>query len=305
VRRAILAGLAGVTAALVFAGAPAHVGVAAAAASLSSASSSDVHEAAVVVDLGNGDVRSACVRFRQESITGLDLLRAAHMDPVVQTYSGQGGAVCKLCGVGCSAGSGCLTCQAPRYWQYWRSDGSSGTYTYSQTGAGNASVTDGDVNGWSWSADEHAPPFLTVAEACDGPNVYDYQPASTTTTTSTSTSSSTSRPTPATAPTASTTPGASARRPTATTSPVLLPTTTAATDPLASTSTSPSPSRPTGGTGGDERAAGLGANRTAGDQPSGSSPWPGLGAFAAVLTAIVAWTAHLRRRRRRTAGNMR
>jgi len=247
----------------------------------------EVNRAVVVVDLGNGEVRSACVRFRQQSITGIDLLRAARMDPVVQTYAGQGGAVCKLCGVGCNAGSGCLTCQSPRYWQYWRSDGGTGSYTYSQAGAGNTAVTDGDVDGWSWADGEDPPPFLTVAEACSGPNVYDYLPSSSappTTTTTSVASSSVSSPT--TTFLASST----------TTSPVVLASPGTTTAALPTTTAMPPPQT-------SAAPAGELASRTTSsddtNEPAGRSSVPGLVAFAAVLAAVLGWTARLRRTRRR------
>lgn len=252
----------------------------------------EVNRAVVVVDLGNGEVRSACVRFRQQSITGLDLLRAARMDPVVQTYAGQGGAVCKLCGVGCNAGSSCLTCQSPRYWQYWRSDGGTGTYTYSQAGAGNTAVTDGDVDGWSWSGGEDPPPFLTVAEACSGPNVYDYQPSSSapasTTTTSNVTSTSTVAAPVTSAARSTTTSSLAMGAVSATTVARPLPSTTAL--PPSTTATTDAP---------DTLAAGAARD---GDVPEPEAPrssLPGLVAFAAVLAAVVGWTARLRRAGRR------
>lgn len=127
------------------------------------------NQAVVVVDTGN-EVKSACVRFREASITGIDLLRAGRMDPEVRSFSGNGAAVCKLCGVGCSAGNQCLTCQSPLYWQYHRAPSGSSSYTYAEAGAGSTQVRDGDVDGWAWADDNDPPPFLTVASVCSDPS---------------------------------------------------------------------------------------------------------------------------------------
>lgn len=134
------------------------------------------NRAVVVVDTGDG-VKSACVRFRAASITGVELLRTGRMDPEVRSFSGNGAAVCKLCGVGCNAGNQCLTCQSPKYWQYHQAPAGSSGYTYAQNGAGTSDVRDGDVEGWSWSAEKDPPPFLTVASVCSDPaRTFDYTP---------------------------------------------------------------------------------------------------------------------------------
>ena len=300
-RRAAVAVLLAAGAAFASAGQHAPPAVAA-AAEQAEAAQAEVHRAVVVVDLGNGEVRSACVRFRQQSITGIDLLRAARMDPVVQTYAGPGGAVCKLCGVGCSAGSDCLTCQAPKYWQYWRSDGGTGTYTYSQRGAGDTAVTDGDVEGWSWSDSEDPPPFLTVAEACSGPNVYDHQPPSAATSTTTTAASTATTATTAPAPTGTARPAASTTilagpedRTAPTTSPVLL---------GAGATTSTTAPAPSGEADGEAAAAAPARSSSRGGEaaPQGgggaSSQVMGLLAFAAVLAGLLGWRANMRWSRR-------
>lgn len=155
------------------------------------------NRAVVVVDTGEGEPRRACVVFTEPSITGLDALRAAQMDPVVQTYSGQGGAVCKLCGVGCDAGSSCLTCQSPKYWQYWRSVGGTGSYSYWRAGAGSTEVRNGDVEGWVWGERNAAPPFYSVETVCADPSrTYRFEPAAA----SEPATTTTSRPAPTTTP---------------------------------------------------------------------------------------------------------
>jgi hypothetical protein len=121
------------------------------------------NRAVVIVDTGSS-VRAACVLFSEDSISGAEALQRAGMSPVFQGYSGLGGAVCSLNGVGCPSDGSCLTCQAPSYWQYWRSNG--GGFAYSGAGASSTSVTDGSVEGWSWGGTRTAPPFQSVDAVC-------------------------------------------------------------------------------------------------------------------------------------------
>lgn len=106
--------------------------------------------AAVVVDLGDGDVRRACVRLDAASITGLEALQRGGMTPAVRGFSGMGVAVCALCGTGCGTGNDCLTCKAPKYWGYFRAEPGAGEFTYSSVGAGATAVRPGGVEIWRW-----------------------------------------------------------------------------------------------------------------------------------------------------------
>jgi len=133
-----------------------------------------VNRAAIVVDTGSGVV-TRCVTFAGDAISGLAALQAAGLAPVVRAFSGNGGAVCGLNGVGCPADSSCLTCQAPNYWAYYRADAGAGGFTYSPAGAGGTQVTDGDVEGWRWGSGS-GPGFRSFASVCP------LQPPPTTTT---------------------------------------------------------------------------------------------------------------------------
>ena len=121
------------------------------------------NRAVVVVDTG-GSVRAACVLFSENSISGAEALQRAGMAPVFQGYGGLGGAVCSLNGVGCPSDGSCLTCQAPSYWQYWRSNG--GGFAYSSAGASSTQVTDGSIEGWSFGGSRTPPPLRSVDAVC-------------------------------------------------------------------------------------------------------------------------------------------
>lgn len=129
----------------------------------SSAEAGGQNRAVVVVDTGSS-VRAACVLFSEDSISGAEALQRAGMDPVLQGYSGLGSGVCALNGVGCPSDGNCFTCQAPNYWQYWRSSG--GGFTYSNSGASGTQVRDGSVEGWSWGSQASPPPFQSVDAVC-------------------------------------------------------------------------------------------------------------------------------------------
>ena len=136
------------------------------------------HRAALVIDTGTA-VKRICVRFDGDSISGTELLQRAGIDPVIRSFSGEGAAICALCGVGCPADETCLTCAGATYWAYSRAPAGSSSYLVWGRGASNTRVHDGDVDAWRWSAGG-SPVYVPFSGVCDGP-----APASTTTTAST------------------------------------------------------------------------------------------------------------------------
>lgn len=261
------------------------------------ATGAEEHRAAVIVDTGT-QVKSVCVRFREESISGVEALARAQVDPVLQAFSGKGAAVCALCGVGCPAGDSCLSCNPDgKFWSYSRAPAGTGSLRTSGVGASSTTVHDGDVEGWKWALGG-APPFQTVEQVCGE------APASTTTTPApTSPAVSTTRPgTAAIAPApagAPTTTGAPTRPATTAASPMAAPASGspgAATDAAATSSLPPDDATPATVAG--DRAPSLAASRRAQD-PDGGGSGPELALFAAVLAGLVAWGARTRRARAR------
>jgi hypothetical protein len=124
------------------------------------------HEALVVIDTGSS-VKHVCVRFAADSISGKDALDLADqvdpsVQPVYRDYGGDYGvAVCSLCGVGSPVAS----CPGNPYWAYYRAPSGATQFTYSQVGASNTRVHDGDVEGWHWGASP-APPYASVRQVC-------------------------------------------------------------------------------------------------------------------------------------------
>ena len=138
------------------------------------AQAAGTHRALVVVDTGTTTYRQV-ITFTEDSVTGIHVLELAGANPVVYTYSGQGGAVCRLFGVGRDSGPGCLggADGDNRYWAYFRAPSGTSSFTYSRAGAGSVQVHDGDVEGWkfgtgespSWSAVPPPSTTTTVAPA--------------------------------------------------------------------------------------------------------------------------------------------
>ena len=142
--------------------------------SVAPAQAAGAHRALVVVDTGTTTYREV-ITFTEDSVTGLRALELAGANPVVYTYSGQGGAVCRLFGVGRDSGPGCLggADGDNRYWAYFRAPSGTSSFTYSRAGAGSVQVHDGDVEGWKfgtgqapgWSAVPAPSTTTTVAPA--------------------------------------------------------------------------------------------------------------------------------------------
>ena len=137
------------------------------------------HRALVIVETGDSRYERV-VTFDGDSITGVQALQLAGADPVLYTYSGQGGAVCRLFGVGRDAGPGCLggADGDNRYWAYFRAPAGTSTFVYSRAGAGSTQVHDGDVEGWrfatgqapAWAALPPVTPPPTATPPPSAPN---------------------------------------------------------------------------------------------------------------------------------------
>lgn len=138
-----------------------------------------LHRAAVIVETGT-ETRRVVIEFTEDSITGIEALRRAGAEPVVYSFSGVGGAVCRLFGVGRDSGADCLggTGGDSRYWAYFRAASGASSFQYSRVGAGSTTVRNGDVEGWRFGTGA-APAYVSVA------TLRGDEPIATTSTTST------------------------------------------------------------------------------------------------------------------------
>jgi len=169
--------------------------------------------AGLVVRFADGSVWTGCIPFESEGISGEELLLRSGLSVVLDYSYGLGGAVCKIEGDGCDFPlEDCFCqCQGPecRYWAYYHLS-PDGTWEYSQVGASNYTVHDGDVEGWAWGAGDYGvsgtqPPVYTFEQLCPSPTDTP-TPVPTATPTPTDTPRPTATPTPTLRPTFTPTP---------------------------------------------------------------------------------------------------
>jgi hypothetical protein len=103
---------------------------------------------ALVVAHENG-VRTKCIEFEGDGITGLDVLRESGLDLIYEGQS-QGAFICRIDNVGCDFPQEACDCEfhAPdyRFWKYYKLE--NGEWKFYSVGASTARVEDGDVEGW-------------------------------------------------------------------------------------------------------------------------------------------------------------
>jgi LPXTG-motif cell wall-anchored protein len=129
------------------------------------------NQAGVVIRYGDGHVATACVRFSEPSISGIELLQRAGISVIAQS-GGIGSAVCKISNDGCDYPSEDCFCQCKggncAYWAYQRLRGDH--WAYSPIGASASQVQPGDVDGWAWGAGSvqsgAAPPVIPLDQIC-------------------------------------------------------------------------------------------------------------------------------------------
>ncbi len=123
--------------------------------------------AGLVVQFGDGSVRSYCIAFEGESITGFDLLLKSGLNVTAEGFGGMGGLVCKIEGEGCDYPGEACVCKSygPQgvYWSYHHLR--EGKWKTSSMGAGGYRVRNGEVDGWAWSAGK-APVVRTFDQLC-------------------------------------------------------------------------------------------------------------------------------------------
>ncbi len=132
---------------------------------------SPVNRAGVVVRFGNGEVVTACITFNEPTISGLDLLERSGL-PVISQQSSIGAAVCKIGRDGCDYPATSCFCARDQgrvvYWAFYRRE--NGAWRYSNLGASNVLVNDGDLHGWAWGPGDASggavPPDLELNDVC-------------------------------------------------------------------------------------------------------------------------------------------
>lgn len=128
-----------------------------AAATPCAAAEGAAHRAAIVVEFEPGRVHHACVGFDEPSLTGLEALERSGLEIAFKDWGAGNVTVCRIEGEGCDhprepcwcscADPGAGDCA---YWGYYRVDGETGGWRFSERGAAVTEVRDGDVEGWRW-----------------------------------------------------------------------------------------------------------------------------------------------------------
>ena len=136
----------------------------------------DVNRAALVVDYGLGITDTLCVEFTENSISGLELLQRSGL-----TIVNSGGSICGIEDTGCPATNcfcACSSIDSCIYWSYWLHV--DGHWLYSSVGAEQASVVNGDLQGWVWgeggAGNAPEPPNVTFDTICSQPAYYLFLP---------------------------------------------------------------------------------------------------------------------------------
>jgi hypothetical protein len=147
------------------------VAPAASGTSIACATEASRPHAGLAIDNGQG-VTTYCVGLDADSVTGVRLVELAAAQYGLTYRFGSGGqAVCQLEGVG-PKGDDCFS-KYPKYWGYWHARGNG--WKWAQTGPGDARISDGDMDGWTWGTGDTAgthpsPPALGLGAVCAAPS---------------------------------------------------------------------------------------------------------------------------------------
>ena len=139
----------------------------------------DPNKVGLVVVHGDGEVIQQCIEFADNEISGYELLERSGLALEADVGSGLGVAVCGIDNEGCSYPEDDCFCQCQGascvFWIYWRLI--DGDWQFSQLGAANQNLRDGDVDGWIWGQGSRQnggerPPAVTFEEICGRPSKF-------------------------------------------------------------------------------------------------------------------------------------
>ena len=128
------------------------------------AGSTGEHTAGLVVRHGDGTLIYNHVTFDEETINGADLLTRSRLDATMAPFGGLGAAVCSLDGEGCpSDNCFCHSYSSPSFfWHYYVLEDDE--WMEYPSGPSSRQLSDGDVDGWSWTADESELPTTSIEQ---------------------------------------------------------------------------------------------------------------------------------------------
>lgn len=124
------------------------------------------HRAALVVTHGDGSTETACIRFAEDELTGIELLERSGFEHSIDfSRSQESYALCSLDDEGCDHPDEPCFC-GPQYWSYWIREAD--TWVLHPVGISQWRVTDGTLFGTRWGDGTTAPAAGTVEEICAG-----------------------------------------------------------------------------------------------------------------------------------------
>jgi hypothetical protein len=115
-----------------------------------------------------------CVAFREEHISGYDVLERSGLALIPMAGGALGISICSIDHHGCNYPAEDCFCRCQGtpcvYWSYWHLV--DGEWQYSSLGAASHRVRNGDVEGWVWSEGEYArsgqqPPKVRFEDICN------------------------------------------------------------------------------------------------------------------------------------------
>jgi hypothetical protein len=116
--------------------------------------------AGIVIQFADGSVKTYCLAFDTETISGFDLLLKTGLPVKLEATGTMGGFICKIGPDGCDYPEQHCVCQSfgpgGVYWTYHHLKNDK--WNTSVVGASSYKVRDGDVEGWAWSSGK--PPAL-------------------------------------------------------------------------------------------------------------------------------------------------
>jgi hypothetical protein len=128
--------------------------------------------AGVVVDFGNGQVVTQCVKFQGPYITGFDLLQRSGLAFTFQNFSGLGAAICSIQSTGCQFPAQACFCQCPdangncNFFGYYVQDKHDTSFTFSDVGVSSQIVRNKDVNAFVFGSGTVPPTGYTFEDIC-------------------------------------------------------------------------------------------------------------------------------------------
>lgn len=128
------------------------------------ADATGTNTAGLVIRHGDDTLIYDHLTFDEETINGADLLTRSGIDVTMAPFGGMGAAVCSLDGEGCPSDSCfCHSYSSPSFfWHYYVLE--DGEWVEYPSGPSSRQLSDGDVDGWSWTADEAGLPTTSIEQ---------------------------------------------------------------------------------------------------------------------------------------------